>query len=756
MKKLSVLLAILNGAFLIIIIMGSVKSSNPKSIEVLNSNIELVSQIGGISSCGTVSGNYAYICVGPRILVYDTIALEIVGKTPMLPELVNDVVIQGNHAFLAVGDSGLMVLSLINPTNPLAVAQLDTPGFSRQLTVNDNQLFIADGDNGLQIIDITNPEIPILGDNVSIGYATDLEISGDYVFLTDAGGYLRVIDLNTLSEVSNITLPGYPRAIKITNNTAYVIAGMGGLRIIDISAPLIPVEIGFYQEGNRFFYDVVVKNDVAYVAAGLYQGLLLLDVSNATTVSKIGQWFTYGATAMGVFLAENHAYITQDMWITIVDVSGSGDPTYVSAIEEVMVANDVALYENFAYIASGQEGIQTYDVSNPENPERLDNYITGWWANCVNREGNFLYTCFSSNFEVLSLSLPQRPNNVASYNYSDKYLVDNDIKDDLAFVATSEGGLSILDLQSLPTITELSTLTTTDYLRSVVVADNYAYISDDALRIVDVNIPEYPEEVAHVPNCDGPLTYHNNYVFALDDHSDLCIIDVSTPVSPTVITNYPVGDDFFYDIAINQQYLFIVESGRLVILDLFVLDRPQEIHQFRTPGFGGRIALKDDLIYLANGGAGLLTLRQRLVDSSFITPEGGEFYPTDSSVKYEFPAGFVTETAIITHSLRAGFSVPPLMEIGPFFSLSAVYSETGQIAEPTSLYTLTVQYAQRTSIRTDNNIGLYYWDGNQWLKQEPNIIDPIQGTITTTSNHIGLWGVLIPADYRCFLPVVIN
>jgi hypothetical protein len=60
----------------------------------------------------------------------------------------------------------------------------------------------------------------------------------------------------------------------------YVADQGGGLRIIDISEPLEPKEIG-YSEMARHSRDVVVLGDYAYVAAG-WPGLAILDVSDPT------------------------------------------------------------------------------------------------------------------------------------------------------------------------------------------------------------------------------------------------------------------------------------------------------------------------------------------------------------------------------------------------------------------------------------------------------------------------------------------
>jgi len=63
---------------------------------------------------------------------------------------------------LADGSSGLQVIDVSNPSSPVLIGSVDTPGFARGVTVTGDTAYVADWSNGLQVIDVSNPSSPVL------------------------------------------------------------------------------------------------------------------------------------------------------------------------------------------------------------------------------------------------------------------------------------------------------------------------------------------------------------------------------------------------------------------------------------------------------------------------------------------------------------------------------------------------------------------------------------------------------------------
>ncbi|MFQ5813915.1 MAG: hypothetical protein ACE5I2_12135, partial [Anaerolineae bacterium] len=98
----------------------------------------------------------------------------------------------------------------------------------------------------------------------------------------------------------------------------------------------------------------------------------------------------------------------------------------------------------------------------------------------------------------------------------------------------------------------------------------------------------------------------------------------------------------------------------------------------------------------------------------------------------------------------------PLTGIDHFFEVSAVYGSTGQPAQPTRSYTVTVGYTDaEKGPAIEDTLALYSWDGSQWVREPTSVVDTDNNTVTATPEHFSLWAVL-GETRRMFLPVVLR
>jgi hypothetical protein len=91
--------------------------------------------------------------------------------------------------------------------------------------------------------------------------------------------------------------------------------------------------------------------------------------------------------------------------------------------------------------------------------------------------------------------------------------------------------------------------------------------------------------------------------------------------------------------------------------------------------------------------------------------------------------------------------------IGRQFELTATDEATGQPVQPQQPYTLIVYYTPESlGPVIENTLGLYYWDGGQWV-QEPGSLDTAAHSITAHPSHFSLWAVFGQTRWL-FLPVL--
>lgn len=154
---------------------------------------------------------------------------------------------------------GSEIVDVDNPTKPIEVSAVDTPGKVRDVFVTGDVAYAADEDAGLTILDVSNPGNP--------------------------------------QELSTIDTPGNASGVYISDAIAYVADG-NSLRIIDVGDAAAPVEIGNLGMSAGA---VFVVGEFAYVA-GCGQGFYVVWVKDPTAPKKVG-FFDTPDSADNVFVS---------------------------------------------------------------------------------------------------------------------------------------------------------------------------------------------------------------------------------------------------------------------------------------------------------------------------------------------------------------------------------------------------------------------------------------------------------------------
>jgi hypothetical protein len=180
------------------------------------------------------------------------------------------VAIYNNYAFLADQAKGLVVVDITTPSNPIYVNEYQIDGESvYDVQIKDNLAFVAHGRAGLRILDITNPlslvEVGELSDN---GIAWKSFIVNNYLYLVDRINGIEIIDITDLANPQKIgTYDGQPYDVYVREEIAFVAAGASkGLEIVDVSEPSSPRKISETESEFEDTVSVAVRNDQAFIA----------------------------------------------------------------------------------------------------------------------------------------------------------------------------------------------------------------------------------------------------------------------------------------------------------------------------------------------------------------------------------------------------------------------------------------------------------------------------------------------------------
>ena len=268
------------------------------------------------------------------------------------------VAVVGNFAYIADSNSGLAIIDITDPSNPLNPVYMDTNGTARSVTVVGNFAYVADFNEGLAIIDISdpiNPVTPIYKD--TNGSAFDVTVEGNFAYLADNNSGLAIID------ISNPTSPGEPvyvdtngpaTGVEVMGTNAYVADNSSGLAIIDISDPTNPGTPS-YVATNGSAFGVTVDGNNAYLATR-DSGLAIINISDPKNPGTPVYMDTAGS-AYGVTVRGNYAYVSDSInglaIIDITDPSSPGSPIYA----DTLFAYGAVISGTNAYVADYTLGL---------------------------------------------------------------------------------------------------------------------------------------------------------------------------------------------------------------------------------------------------------------------------------------------------------------------------------------------------------------------------------------------------------------
>lgn len=527
-------------------------------------SLPVIGQLGGPVNAVKVVSPYAYIGMGPRLVVVDIsdpARCRIVGLSAILPGIVTDVEVVEGRAYVTTS------------------------------------AFVDAWIGGLAVVDVTTPQSPRWVGSLPIGLpAAAVQVTGDRAFLTagwtDAEGRGRgaliAVDITDGAKPQQIGQLDLPPGIQtgglaVQGTMAYVAGGRAGLQIIDVGNPprMRTVAVAALPNEARA---VAVSGTMVYVAGG-YAGLLVVDVATAAEPRLVVEHPALVAEAIDV--ADDRVYLAGSGNLKVFSISDPLSPWLVSSADMPGAAADVDVLGGVAYIAIGVTdaivngltsslgpiggGLVAVDVSAAGLGRQLGAIDTIGDARAVQLSGDRAYLAGGDarRFDIIDVGNPAVPMLVGSLPL-DGRVVDLHRSGHLVYVGVVVSG-----------------------------ADN----EFGGVWVIDVSHPETPVPLGVVYTDSVSAVFaQNQFVYVATDRHGLQIIDASTPAQPHVAGQLDLPADLT-DVEVTGRYAYVVgRSGALRIVDVSVPDAPILVGVLDGLGSINHVRIRDGRAYLAAGG----------------------------------------------------------------------------------------------------------------------------------------------------------
>ncbi len=180
------------------------------------------------------------------------------GKSTSAGGWVQFVTIDGDYLYASLYSLGLKIFDVSSPDTIRQVGYTALTGhiFQQPIVVGD-YCYVNSWDSGFSVVDISNKANPIevaryRPDTVAANHSEDLAVRGNLVYMS----WMTRVHCVDVSDLENITslgvtdyLGGYVYNVRVSGLYVYVVVGnVNGLRVVDVSDPSNPVEVGHYRD----------------------------------------------------------------------------------------------------------------------------------------------------------------------------------------------------------------------------------------------------------------------------------------------------------------------------------------------------------------------------------------------------------------------------------------------------------------------------------------------------------------------------
>ncbi len=513
----------------------------------------------GLAKSVAISGDYAYLAADDLQVIdlRDRSNPTRVGWCRIWnhpSERATRVAIRGNHAFLAAGNAGLVVVDITAPDDPKQVGSYRTLGASG-VAIAGTLVQVADA-TGMTLIDVSDPARPLKVGSYIAGFAKAVDVAGTLAYLASADAGLHVVDISNPTapfKAGEVHLNGVPNDIRVVGGYAYLAAS--GLEIVDVKDAARPASVG-RSETTGLAHGVAVSGSRAYLAdASGYpggEGVIIFDIGDPMAPKRIGRCDVggtggaYGLALSGdrfAFIAANHRDGFQ-----VFDVDAPDQARRLGAYQPWGESLEAAAAGSHVYVADGLHGLQIIDASDPGNPRRVARGDA--FAASVMVSGSHAYLVTKaedsgdSQFAVLDIADPSRPT-----------------------------ALGRCGLKNSPW--------------NMIAGAGHVYLAGrEGLSIVEVVDPTRPREVGvfATPETTWSVALSGSQAYLAADAHGLLIVDVHDPSRLRLVGRYVDQLAFAFGVAASGSNALLADGGRLRIVDASLPDAPREIGSCAVPG----------------------------------------------------------------------------------------------------------------------------------------------------------------------------
>ncbi|MBD3667968.1 MAG: tandem-95 repeat protein [Kangiella sp.] len=488
----------------------------------------------------------------------------------------------------------ILFYSLNEPSAPELIANFDSPSYVvNSVYLENDRLYMLGGNRDFKIYDATDLSSLQLISEILVGDVTSplLKKSGDIVYFQQQ--YEKVV----LIDVSSETAPKVASEVlkdgnfilysaQIEGDTLYMGRG-AGVQIVDITDPYSPSLVEYRQVDADIgsldsFYSIDTNGNMLY-AFSINGTVYSADISNPQDPK-----FLFNSDLLG-FLPYQLKYLDGLLFIAsgvgglvVIDPTNDSNLTKVDSYSDALMINDVRINNGKVVIADESRLFHFLDISNQGVVSKLGN-ISASLARTGLVESNFSWLAdvgMLQTYDVTNFENPIQYDSLVVQDYSD-YINHISKIENLLYVGTDNGGIKVYDVSGIVPSEYVSVNLGLDVdtgqqhrVNDIVPYGDYLLVStsEKDLIIVDISSPATPVIKSQLKETDfapykNRLFVSGSYVLLFAE-TDIIAWNLSNIDSPTLSAQ---GNEFGYIHGVtelNESMVVISTDNGLSLLDI--------------------------------------------------------------------------------------------------------------------------------------------------------------------------------------------
>lgn len=271
--------------------------------------------------------------------------------------------------------------------------------------VNSVSMVVAQGMAGLHILDLSDATFPVLRSTIQTGFPIyDAKLNKDKLYVVDTQ-FLYVVDIIDIESpviIARSPTPG-ARKIEIIDSNLVMIQTMDStLYLYEINDDFHPKKLSSIKT-NKIPFSYCYNDGYLYIAS--FRSLDIYRIFAGKIRGPFNKIHYKDNYIINVSIHSSCLYVLGSAMFEIRSIKNPIFPYLLSktCISDSIIQSgciitprdvrDIVMFDNIAIFTIAGDGLRSFDVSNPKQPEQVSRISGLYYIKNLNTNNQFLYTC---------------------------------------------------------------------------------------------------------------------------------------------------------------------------------------------------------------------------------------------------------------------------------------------------------------------------------------------------------------------------